>query len=112
LDLEWETTGAGVGDHESGRVRGDVLLGRDTIPVDTPGPFTHSVADVGFGDRTIVAWDDGSWSYDATHVDVFSRAVVPVDDGVVPRALGAAATGARRGTAWIESFRGARERIG
>jgi hypothetical protein len=109
LDLEWETT------DEGGRVRGDVLLGRDTIPVDTPGVFTHADAPVvGFGERTIVAWDDGSWSDGAgADIAVRSRALVPIDSGVVTRALGAAGgVDGRRGTAWIESFLPSRERIG
>ena len=63
-------------------VRGNVLLGRETIPVDTPGPFTHSSGDPAFGDLTIVAWDDGSWSWDGVTVDARSRALVPVDDGI------------------------------
>jgi hypothetical protein len=108
LDLEWETTGP----NGEGRVRGDVLLGRDTIPVDGPGPFVQSGEAGSFGDRTIVAWDDGSWSWDGVDVDVRARALVPVAGGVVTRALGSAVSGDRRGTAWFESFAAARERIG
>jgi hypothetical protein len=107
LDLEWEATGAGG----RGRVRGNVLLGRDTIAVDTPGPFTHSDAPA-FGDRTVVAWDDGSWTADRVPVDVRSQALVPVPGGVVARGLGASVLDGRRGTAWIESFEPTRERIG
>jgi hypothetical protein len=65
LDLEWETTGGDAeGDGRPGRVRGEVLLGRDSIPVDTPGPFTHTVGDLAFRNRTIVVWDDGVWDWD------------------------------------------------
>jgi hypothetical protein len=81
------------------------------LPVDTPGPFTRSVAPA-FADRTVVAWDDGSWSWDGVTLDVRSRALVPVEGGVVTRALGAATLDGRRGTAWMESFGATHERIG
>jgi hypothetical protein len=116
LDLEWETTGgADGGDAWPGRLRGDVLLGRDSIPVDTPGPFVHTTGDVALADRTIVAWDDGTWSWDApadVAPDVRATALVPVDAGVVTRGLGGAVLGDRRGTVWIERLDPARDRIG
>jgi hypothetical protein len=115
LDLEWETLGDEGVNGQPGRVRGDVLLGRETLAVDTPGPFVHSAVDDGFGARTIVAWDDGAWSWGADAgmaVEVRSRALVPVDGGVVVRDLGGATLGERRGTAWIEANTAARERIG
>jgi hypothetical protein len=117
LDLEWETTGeGGEGGAAPGRVRGDVLLGRETIPVDTPGPFIQTVDDVGFGDRTIVAWDDGSWSWSDLLdgvVETRARAEIRLgDDRFVTRALGAASLFSQRhGTAWIQRFTDLRERI-
>ena len=54
FDFEWETTGepfsselAGVAyDEQPGVVHGEVLLGRDRIPLDTVGRFEHSVGAV------------------------------------------------------------------
>ena len=115
LDLEWETTSdRGNGDAAPGRVRGDVLLGRESFPVDTPGPFTHWAAPI-FG-STIVAWDDGSWSWHEPldgDVEIEARAEVRLSDHVfVTRALGAASLlSQRRGTAWIQRFVDLRERI-
>jgi hypothetical protein len=72
FDFEWETTGdpfsselAGViYDEQPGVVRGDVLLGRDRIPLDTVGRFEHSVGPVDRippRERLSFALDDGSW---------------------------------------------------
>jgi hypothetical protein len=115
LDLEWETAGAGEGDAMPGRVRGEVLLGRDRIPVDTPGPFVHSTGQE-FPDRTIIAWDDGSWSWSEpldSAIAFRSEAQIQVGrQGIVTRQIGEASLFLqRRGTAWIQRFYGLRERI-
>jgi hypothetical protein len=73
FDFEWETTGdsfaselSGVAfEEQPGVVRGEVLLGRDRLPLDTVGRFEHSVGAVdtsGPRSRVSVACDDGSWS--------------------------------------------------
>ena len=117
LDIEWETTGEDGEDGAApGRVRGDVLLGRDTIPIDTPGPFIHTAGDIAFTDRTIVAWDDGSWSWHELLdgiVETEARAEVRLSDHVfVTRALGAASRYSQsHGTAWIQRFVDLRDRI-
>jgi hypothetical protein len=72
FDFEWETTGdpftselAGVvRDEQPGVVSGEVLLGRDRIPLDTVGRFEHSVGAVDLAPpstRVSFALDDGSW---------------------------------------------------
>ena len=72
FDFEWERTGAvcaselgGVTfDEQPGVVRGEILLGRDRIPLDTVGRFEHSIGAVDGPDpvsRHTFAWDDGSW---------------------------------------------------
>ena len=72
FDFEWETTGdpfasevAGIAyEEQPGVVHGEVLLGRDRIPLDTVGRFEHSIGPVdttGLPMRFSVAWDDGSW---------------------------------------------------
>jgi hypothetical protein len=72
FDFEWEMTGdpfssevaGAVYDEQPGVVRGEILLGRDRIPLDTVGRFEHSVGPVDATEvpmRFSVAWDDGSW---------------------------------------------------
>jgi hypothetical protein len=117
LDIEWETTGEEAVDGVMpGRVRGDVLVGRETRPVDTPGLFTHAVGDADLVDRTIIAWDDGSWSWsqppDAAVAFRSEAVIVAEDEGFVIRRLGAASLFTQRhGTAWIQRFTSLRARI-
>ena len=73
FDFEWETTGdpftSALGDvvreEQPGVVHGEVLLGRDRIPLDTVGRFEHSDRrrrpTSPSDSRSTVAWDDGSW---------------------------------------------------
>jgi hypothetical protein len=117
LDLEWETTGDAAQDGVApGRVRGEVLLGRDKISVDTPGPFVHTVGDLGFSDGTIISWDDGSWSWSQplnAAIAPRSQAWVPVDgEGFVTREIGSASLPSQRdGIAWSRGFVSMRDRI-
>jgi hypothetical protein len=129
FDLEWETTGApftssidGVArDEQPGIVRGEVLLGRERIPLETVGRFEHAVGGAGGTDvvgRTTIAWDDGSWwsslagsELAGLDITVRSRAVIPIGDSVVTRALGAATAGGRAGTGWMESVAPVRAKI-
>jgi hypothetical protein len=134
FDFEWETTGEpwrsgndGVaGDEQPGVVRGEVLLGRDRIPLDTVGRFEHATGAPGTIEavrRSTVAWDDGSWwslrngvgarwedglihPLDVPEVPIArqSFAVIPVGDHVVARSIGAARVKGRSGIGWMESF--------
>jgi hypothetical protein len=73
FDFEWETSGDSfssefdgvVYDEQPGLVHGEVLLGRDRIPLDTAGRFEHSVGAQDATDESLrisVACDDGSWA--------------------------------------------------
>ena len=72
FDFEWETTGDpyaseadGVAyDEQPGVVNGEVLLGRERLPLESLGRFEHSVGLIDAVEsptRVSVAWDDGSW---------------------------------------------------
>jgi hypothetical protein len=75
FDFEWETAGAPyrstrgdvVREEQPGTVRGEILLGRERIPLDTAGWFGHSTGPhdttnpSAGATRSTVAWDDGSW---------------------------------------------------
>ena len=73
FDFEWETTGdpfssevaGAVYEEQPGVVHGEILLGRDRIPLDTVGRFEHSVGAVDTTEvsstRVSFALDDGSW---------------------------------------------------
>ena len=129
FDFEWETTGApftselnGVAYAEqSGIVHGEILLGRDRIPLDAPGFFEHSAGPIDWADgdsRATVAWDDGSWSVfradpapSEVQITPHSHARIPVGDLVVTRSLGAATGGGRRGTVWMETVSPSRAKI-
>jgi hypothetical protein len=132
FDFEWETTGDpfssefdGVAyDEQPGVVRGEILLGRDRIPLDTAGRFEHSVGPVDSVEvpaRYSMAWDDGSWWSRRGHtgarwengrvtpsgrenyeVEVRASAQIPTGDGYVERGVGPAADDERSGTGWIE----------
>ena len=121
FDFEWETTGAPftsnvggvVREVQPGVVRGEVLLGRDRIPLDSVGLFEHSIGavdDAETASRTTIAWDDGTWwssllgtDIDGLDIDIRSRALVPLGDLVLTRGLGRARAGDRTGVAWMES---------
>jgi hypothetical protein len=133
FDFEWETTGAPfttdlddvVYEEQPGVVHGEILLGRDRIPLDTVGRFEHTTAPTDSGataTRTTVAWDDGSWwsirdgsgarwegglvhALAAPQLDFSGRsvAVIPVGDHVVARRIGAARSEGRTGVGWMES---------
>jgi hypothetical protein len=145
FDCEWETAGepfttalGGVTTVEQpGVVRGEVLLGRDRIPLDTVGRFEHEAGALdtaGSASRSTVAWDDGSWwslrsqggepdgaRWDGGHVGplgvtgveiaVQAEALIPVRDHVAIRGLGAATDRDRRGTGWIASVAQPRAKI-
>jgi hypothetical protein len=72
FDFEWETTGdrfssevaGAVYDEQPGVVHGEILLGRDRIPLDTVGRFEHSVGAADTTEvstRVSIACDDGTW---------------------------------------------------
>jgi hypothetical protein len=145
FDFEWETTGepflsdlGGVAREEQpGIVRGEVLLGRDRIPLDTVGRFEHSTGDVDgahTSNRSTVACDDGSWwslhrvaelgvgaewesgsvrpaAATEVAITVQSVAVIPLGDRVVTRGLGTATAGGKRGVGWMESVAPSRAKI-
>jgi hypothetical protein len=126
FDFEWETTGdafgatteGAVGEEQPGVVRGEVLLGRDRIPLDTVGRFEHVIGGPDATDRTTVAWTDGTWSSTRSgmqvgevQIAVRSLAVVPLGDSVMVRSIGAATAPGRRGVAWIESVAQSRAKI-
>jgi hypothetical protein len=141
FDFEWETTGdpfaSEVGgmafDEQPGVVRGEVLLGRDRIPLDTAGRFEHSTGGGGGADasfRASVAWDDGSWwslrdgsgarweagvvrSFEVPEPEIVTRsiALVPVDDRVVSRGIGGVTVDGRSGVGWMESVTEPRAKI-
>jgi hypothetical protein len=142
FDFEWETSGdsyaselAGVAyDEQPGVVHGEVLLGRDRIPLDVAGWFQHSVGPIDRPSdervRATIAWDDGSWwSYrreicvqwtdgvatplaDAqVQFDARPGALIVMGDWRNERSLGAARSGERTGTAWIERVAPSRAKI-
>jgi hypothetical protein len=130
FDFEWETSGdpfvtdlGGVAcEEQPGVVHGEVLLGRDRIPLDTVGFFEHSSGAVdqmpAGSTRTTIAWDDGSWWSQhggSAPVDVEitprSSALIPLGDAFVTRSLGAATAGGRHGTCWMESVAAERAKI-
>jgi hypothetical protein len=141
FDFEWETTGdpfssecRGVAyDEQPGRVHGEVLLGRDRIPLDTVGRFEHSVGVLDMTElprRVSVACDDGSWWSRRGHtavrwengrvgpagrenyeVEIRASALIPTGDGSVELGLGPATDDGRRGTGWIERARPSRAKI-
>ena len=137
FDFEWETTGEPFGsdvdgvvrEEQPGAVRGDVLLGRDRIALDTVGRFEHSIGreyGTDVATRSTVAWDDGSWwslrsgaaggafarweggrvqplEQTAVEIAVESEALIPLGDLVVTRSGGRANVGGRTGIGWIEA---------
>lgn len=142
FDFEWETTGdpftSALGDvireEQPGVVRGEVLLGRDRIPLDTVGRFEHATGTTDASTRSTVAWDDGSWwslhregtgragarweqgrvhPLDVTDVTMAVRsvAVIPVGDLVVTRESGRATSDDRVGVGWMESVSPLRGKI-
>jgi hypothetical protein len=126
FDFEWETAGDGFGattegavwEEQPGVVRGEVLLGRDRIPLDTAGRFEHVIGGPDAIDRTTVAWTDGSWSSTRSgaeaadvQIAVRSMAVVPLGDTVMVRSIGAATAPGRRGVGWMESVAQSRAKI-
>ena len=141
FDFEWETTGEpyssefdGVAyDEQPGVVRGEVLLGRDRIPLDTVGRFEHSVGpvdSVDLPDRYSMAWDDGSWWSLRDHagaqwengrvgpagrenyeVDVRASALIARGGHVLQRGLGVANRDGGSGTAWMETVPERRAKI-
>jgi hypothetical protein len=148
FDFEWETTGepytsevAGVVyEEQPGVVSGEVLLGRDRLPLDTVGRFEHSVGSLVTSEpapRSTVAWDDGSWwSFRGTaggtvgarwrdgvvqeldaalasevQITVESVAVVPIGDRASRRSLGGATADGRPGTGWMEAVSPSRAKI-
>ena len=144
FDLEWETVGEPArtataaddadGEEQPGRVRGEVLLGRERLAIDTPGRFAHrcgSAAAMPDAPRRTVAFDDGSWwsrtgaGADATVVTwdaggsvspplagsspepaltVVATADIPIGAEVATRGLGAATLAGRVGTGWMASI--------
>jgi hypothetical protein len=142
-DFEWETSGdsyasefGGVAyDEQPGVVHGEVLLGRDRIPLDTVGRFEHSVGPVDTAevpDRYSMAWDDGTWwslrgrtgarwdggravrveRSENYEVEVRSSALVAVGDRVLQRGIGAANRDGPSGTAWMETVPARHAKIG
>jgi hypothetical protein len=145
FDFEWETAGepfvseiGGIAfDEQPGIVRGEVLLGRERIPLDTVGRFEHATGAIdttALSNRSTVAWDDGSWwsirnerdrhtaaRWDDGHlfplaaaqVDIERRAVAVIPHGsfVVTRGLGITAADGRVGTGWFESVASRRAKI-
>ncbi|HEY5012849.1 MAG TPA: hypothetical protein VIK61_09115 [Acidimicrobiia bacterium] len=129
FDFEWETAGAPftssldgvVREEQPGVVRGEVLLGRERMPLDTVGRFEHVIGDTGRTDlvnRSTIAWDDGSWwssltgpEFNDLEITAESRAVIPIGDSVVTRGLGRATAGGRAGTGWMESVAPVRAKI-
>jgi hypothetical protein len=148
FDFEWETTGepflselGGVAREEQpGVVRGEVLLGRDRIPLDTVGRFEHSTGPADTHEqgvdsvRSAVAWEGGDWWSLRRHGDrrvgarweggtvqpldvadiaiaLRSVAAIPLDDRVVTRGLGRATSDDRVGVGWMESVERPRAKI-
>jgi hypothetical protein len=147
FDFEWETTGEpfvsdldGVVRREQpGVVHGEVLLGRDRIPLDTVGRFEHStgaVDAVADQSRSTIAWDDGSWESSHTAGDrhagarweggavhgleggdvpmsiaVGSVAVIRYADLRMMRGFGPVTASERRGLGWMESVSRPRAKI-
>lgn len=149
FDLEWETggepfrsdIGGVVRDEQPGVVRGEVLLGRERIPLDTVGWFEHSSGPADAtrdSERSTVAWDDGSWTtfrrdgaatagarWDSgrvapldgsgieTRIDIAvqSSAVIPLGDGIVTRGVGRASAGTRGGSGATERVSQPRAKI-
>jgi hypothetical protein len=124
FDFEWETSGdsftAVRGDvtyeEQPGIVHGEVLLGRERIPLDTVGRFEHTIGSTDAHDRTTVAWNDGSWWWTASdgadlEIAVLSTAVVPVGDQVMTRSIGGATAPGRVGVGWIEAVAQSRAKI-
>jgi hypothetical protein len=133
FDFEWETSGdpytsthAGITYQEQpGVVHGDVLLGRDRLPLDTVGRFEHTTAPADARDttkRTTIAWDDGAWwsvrdgsgprwegatvqprESQGLELATQSVAVIPAGDRVVTRSIGAARSEGRTGVGWMET---------
>jgi hypothetical protein len=135
FDFEWETSGelfrselGGVAREEQpGVVHGEVLLGRDRIPLDTVGRFEHAIGgfDSVVTDRHTAAWNDGSWwslhagggdhvgarweagvahALDAATVEIAAHAtaVIPLGDRIVTRGVGRATSDALTGVGWSE----------
>ena len=145
FDFEWETSGDPFGsqldgvsrEEQPGVVRGEVLLGRDRIPLDAVSRFEHSTGEFDkarMSTRSAVAWDDGEWwslrsAGDAragarwvggrveplgvTEVAIaqHSAAVIPLGDHVVNRGMGSAAADGLLGVGWMESVARPRAKI-
>ena len=106
-------------------MHGEVLLGRERLPLDTVGRFEHTTAPTDArvtAPRTTIAWDDGSWwsvrngsgprwegsvvhplEPQGLELATQSLAVIPVGDHVVTRSIGAARSDGRSGIGWMES---------
>ena len=132
FDFEWETTGdaftselGGVSyEEQPGVVHGEVLLGRDCIPLDTVGRSEHTIGAVdstAVAVRSTVAWDDGSWwsirggtgarweagllhplEVPELEIAAQSSALIPVGAQVVVRSIGTARAEDRSGIGWME----------
>ena len=132
FDFEWETSGApftttraGIAyEEQPGVVYGEVLLGRDRIPLETVGRFEHTTGAAAARDtasRATIAWDDGSWwsvrdgsgprwegrvahplEPQGLELATQSVAVIPAGDHVVTRSIGAARSEGRTGIGWME----------
>jgi hypothetical protein len=136
FDFEWETTGepsrstlGGVEREEQpGTVHGEVLLGRDRIPLDTVGRFEHSIGGVDAAEtnRETVAWNDGTWwsvrtdgrdrgvgarweggvvhplEVTAMEIAPEATAVIPLGDRIVTRGVGGAISDELTGIGWTE----------
>ncbi len=147
FDFEWELTGEPfvsdlggvIREEQPGVARGEVLLGRDRIPLETVARFEHATGpfDALAGHtRSTIAWDDGSWESSHTSGGGGAGArwvggvVQELHDGDVPvafavtstaviryselrllRGLGPVTTGERRGIGWMESISQPRAKI-
>ena len=142
FDFEWETSGDPftselndvIREEQPGMVQGEILLGRDRIPLQTVGRFEHAIGPTDASTRSTVAWHDGSWwslhregtrragarwehghvhPLDVTDVMIAVRsvAVIPVDEVMVTRELGRATSDDRVGVGWMESVSQLRGKI-